>query len=227
MTMGTLALHIKSSWIDFHLGWLSGGFLVLLFILSFCHHQLLQHIFLMRKINNKWINTLNGWRHVYSFVVLRNSRPPKYFSNRFCRAAPTPSKYNRTTDNRSFNITLLQYQRIVRVPGRDIEWELRVPPFCLGRASELIRQINERWTYVGAQPLSVPPCHLSIPWIPAQSDSGQPFTVAPCLWICWPTPAHYGGLLWPCWNSNPPWLRSVKTVYIWFYQSLWFFSCKT
>lgn len=111
-------------------------------------------------------------------MLLRNSRPPKYFSCRFCRAAPTPSKYNWTTDNRSFNITLLQYQRIVRVPGRDIEWELRVPPFCLGRASEPIRQINERWTYVGARPLSVPLCHLSVPWIPAQSDSDQPFTVA-------------------------------------------------
>lgn len=91
---------------------------------------------------------------------------------------PTPSKYNWASDSRSFNITLLQYQRIVRVPGRDIEWELRVPPFWLGRASELIRQINERWTYVGARPLSVPVCHLFVPWIPAQSDSGQPFTVA-------------------------------------------------
>lgn len=64
------------------------------------------------------------------------------------------------------------------VPGRDIEWELRVPPFRLGPASELIRQINERWAYVGARPLSVPVCHLFVRWMLAQSDSGQPFSVA-------------------------------------------------
>lgn len=57
----------------------------------------------------------------YSFVISRNNKAPKYFSDRFS-AAPYPSlNYNWASDNRSFNITLLQYQRIVTVPGRDIE----------------------------------------------------------------------------------------------------------
>lgn len=83
----------------------------------------------------------------------------------------------------------------MRVPDRDIEWELRVPPFRLGWESELIRQINERWTY------DLFLCYLFIPWIPTQSDSSQPVTAASFSLHLTHTGTVDTGLLWWHWNN--------------------------
>lgn len=129
---------------------------------------------------------------------------------------PPPSKYNWVSDNRSFNITLLQYRRIVRGPGRDIEWEPRVPPFRLGRASELIRQINERWADVGAHPPSVPVCHLLVPWIPAQSDSSQLFSGHHLSASVTRTGTVWTRLLWSHWKKSYPFYLETAPIYIFF-----------
>lgn len=181
---------------------------------------------------------------IVSFVVLRNSTAPESFSSRLSGRITSSLNYNWASDNRSFNMTLLPYQRIVMVPGRDIEWELRVPPFRLGPASELIRQINERWAYVGARPLSVAVCHLFVPWILAQSDSVQPFTaaaiplypltctgIAGLMWAVLKAlkqsfPIHFQTafvqfvLFFPRWRLQ----YEVQTVYMWFYYAVWCFD---
>lgn len=163
-------------------GWLTGGFSLLLlpravFITPAAAPTRLNIILLTRVITKKdkfiyTVQTLGSAAVWFQETIHLRGTPLAGLLG----CLPPPSKYNWVSDNRSFNITLLQYRRIVRGPGRDIEWEPRVPPFRLGRASELIRQINERWADVGARPPSVPVCHLLVPWIPALSDSGQLFS---------------------------------------------------
>lgn len=111
-------------------------------------------------------------------MVLRNSTAPECFSSSLSGQITSPWTTIGLLITDLLILGVLQYRRIVMVPGRDIEWELRVPPFRLGPASELIRQINERCTYIRARPLSVPVCHLFVPWILAQSDSSRAFMAA-------------------------------------------------
>lgn len=147
-------------------GWLTGGFCFLAASTAMTEHPpSLQK----KKIHGRGADTL-------ACVALEKQHHLLGASPNGPLRLPPTSKYNWECDNRSFNITLLQYQRIVRKPGGDIEWEPRVPPFRLGRASELIRQINERWTDVGARPSPAPPlCHLLVASMPPQSDSSWVF----------------------------------------------------
>lgn len=149
-------------------GWLTGGFCFHAASIATTEHRLSfenSEKKFMDKVQPLWCALL--WRNNTHLLGASPSGSPRL---------PPTSKYNWECDNRSFNITLLQYQWIVRKPGGDIEWEPRVPPFRLGRASELIRQINERWTDVGARPPPAPPlCHLLVASMPPQSDSSWGF----------------------------------------------------